>query len=154
MEETTNLNVSSPLGLPCYLIESHFFFLRYWRSTICWNMSVLTWKISIFNASRTINILSIEKFARLQPGEFWETETGSHESLQQGSSTPGNRRRSTKSRKSKVSTLEENKTSAMSTYDLGVYKMFSYAHLIVCTFNNPCKEVGSIRSSLAKYVQS
>ena len=26
MEETTNLNVSSPLGLPCYLIESHFFF--------------------------------------------------------------------------------------------------------------------------------
>lgn len=26
MEETTNLNVSSPLSLPCYLIESHFFF--------------------------------------------------------------------------------------------------------------------------------
>lgn len=26
MEETTNLNVSSPLGLPCYLIESPLFF--------------------------------------------------------------------------------------------------------------------------------
>lgn len=134
-KNSTDLKVTSSLGLSCYLIENNFIqVLGGLSSTGCSDMNILTWKINIFSILGAINILSVEdtllEFNQEQDSETLkqggingQAETSRMSHYNWSSNSLVNSRRSMRSR-SRHLDLTKNNVVALSIHYLPVTKCF------------------------------